>query len=132
MEYDSIMSIAVEFPMEDFKFMKVKRPFRLPVILTKAEVRRNLKKIFKESDAPADENDGRKSQFAEPFPLREFQMPIPGQRHKAIGDNKERDRHYRLYHTHHLKVHTIGCVIFTGKVSVKADEKKWRSKFNPA
>lgn len=32
-------------PKEEFKFMKVKRPFRLPVILTKTEVRRILSHI---------------------------------------------------------------------------------------
>lgn len=47
-----------------------------------------LKDIFEQGDSPADKNDGDKTQFAEPFPFSEFEVAIPSECHKGVGDNQ--------------------------------------------
>jgi len=45
---------------------------------------RNLKAIFKQGDAPTDQDDAYKTQILAPTHLLEFQMAIPGKGHKGV------------------------------------------------
>ena len=53
---------------------------------------RNLKAVFKKSDAPTQNDDRRQAKFAEPRHLAEFEMPVPRKRHEKIGNDKKNDR----------------------------------------
>ncbi len=74
--------------LDNFKLPEVKRPS----VTGKAHtVGRYLEHVFKEGDAPADEDNSLNSQIAEAINTLELQMTIPGQGHKGIGQGKEED-----------------------------------------
>lgn len=51
----------------------------------------NLEDVFKESDAPASQDDGDESVALEPGHLAEFQMAIPGHGHEGVGEYQQED-----------------------------------------
>lgn len=52
-------------------------------------VGRDLKAIFKQGDAPAQQHDGHEAEALEP--RFEGDMPVPGQRHESVGDDEQND-----------------------------------------
>lgn len=71
--------------LNDFELPKVKRT----AIAGIADfIGGYLETIFKEGNAPADDNDEGKTDIAEPAHLLEFEMPVPCKSHENIGDNQ--------------------------------------------
>lgn len=61
-----------------------------PAVLLEADaVCRHLQQIFEQGDAPADEDDADESKALAPLHLLEFEMPIPRQRHKSVGQDEK-------------------------------------------
>lgn len=72
--------------LNDFELQQTKRP---AIALKTDTVGRHLKTILKKGNAPTDKDDGHQPQVFAPAHFRKFEMAIPGQRHKRIGDGEQ-------------------------------------------
>lgn len=63
-----------------------------PVFLKSYPIGGYLKEVFKEGNAPTDQNDADQPEIFKPLQVFELQMPVPGKGHKGIGKNQQDNR----------------------------------------
>jgi hypothetical protein len=77
---------------DDFLYhLELKKTERAAIAIKADPIGWYLKGVFKKGDAPADQNDTHQAEATETFHVFKFQMPVPGQCHKRIGDDKKYD-----------------------------------------
>ena len=64
---------------------------RTTIILKPDAVGWNLEQVLKEGKPPANEYNREEPQVLAPAHILEFEVAIPGNSHKGVGDNKEGD-----------------------------------------
>lgn len=86
--------------LNDFKLHKAERA----TVTVEAEtVGRNLGAIFKESQSPREEDDQNERPARRDFHLLKFQMAVPRECHKYVGEHQQEDCSYRFHHNANIK-----------------------------